>query len=142
MLEARARARGGSAFAWGLRVLAETLLAKAVIARGKPVGGFDPERYKAEIGTNTDFCRHDRTLAFVVDCALDAVEPVQRLVDQRARAEGFEWGAQVSDTALMTCLVTSEAEGVHVHFVDGGGGGYTSAATRMKAARAAARTTA
>ena len=30
----------------------------------------------------------------------------------------------VSDTALMTCLVTSETEGLHVHFVDGGG--YTS----------------
>jgi hypothetical protein len=37
----------------------------------------------------------------------------------------------------MTCLVTSESEGLHVHFVDGGSGGYTSAAKQLKAARAA-----
>ena len=43
----------------------------------------------------------------------------------------------VSDTALMTCLVTSETEGLHVHFVDGGGGGYTKAAKQLKAARVA-----
>ena len=38
----------------------------------------------------------------------------------------------------MTCLVSAAAEGLHVHFIDGGDGGYTEAATRMKAARAAA----
>ncbi len=32
----------------------------------------------------------------------------------------------------MTCLVAS-SEGGHVHFVDGGDGGYTSAATQLKA---------
>jgi len=36
----------------------------------------------------------------------------------------------------MTCLVTSETEGVHVHFVDGGAGGYTTAAKQLKASRA------
>jgi hypothetical protein len=138
MLEARARARGRSVLGWGLRVLAETLLASVVIGRGKPLGRFDPARYKAEIRSNTDFCKHDRTLCLVLDCALDALEPVQRLLAGRAAAEGFEWGAHVSDTAVMTCLVTAEFDGLHVHFVDGGGGGYTQAATRMKAARAAA----
>ena len=49
----------------------------------------------------------------------------------------FAQSHDVSDTALMTCLVTSETEGLHVHFVDGGGGGYTSAARQLKAARAA-----
>jgi Protein of unknown function (DUF3095) len=45
----------------------------------------------------------------------------------------------VSQTALMTCLVTSPTESLHVHFVDGGDGGYTSAAKTLKAqARAAA----
>jgi hypothetical protein len=41
----------------------------------------------------------------------------------------------VSDTALMTCLVSSETQGLHVHFIDGGGGGYTRAASQMKAMR-------
>jgi hypothetical protein len=33
----------------------------------------------------------------------------------------------------MTCLVTSRADNEHVHFVDGGDGGYTKAATQLKA---------
>ena len=39
----------------------------------------------------------------------------------------------VSETALMTCLVTSTVDSLHVHFVDGGDGGYTSAAKVLKA---------
>jgi hypothetical protein len=137
MLEARARCRGGWLPWWTARVLAETLLAKVVIARGRPVGAFDPQRYRLEIRSNTDFCKHDRTLCFVIDCAVPRIEAVRAHVEARAVAQGFDWGMNVSDTALMTCLVTSETEGLHVHFVDGGGGGYTSAAKQLKAARAA-----
>jgi hypothetical protein len=138
MLEVRARARGRPLLRWVLRVALETLYGSFLFATGMKAGRFDPGRYRSEIVTNTDFCKHDRTLCVVLDCALDAIEPVQRRVGERAAAEGFEWGAHVSDTALMTCLVTSSTGGLHVHFVDGGGGGYTAAATRMKAARAAA----
>jgi hypothetical protein len=137
MLEARARCRGGWLPWWTLRVLAETLLAKLVIARGKPVGGFDPQRYRLEIRSNTDFCRHDRTLCFVIDCALPRIDAIRAHVEACAAAQAFDWGMNVSDTALMTCLVTSESEGLHVHFVDGGSVGYTSAAKQLKAARAA-----
>jgi hypothetical protein len=135
MLEARARCRGGWLPWWTLRVLAETLLARLVIARGKPVGGFDPQRYQREIRSNTDFCRHDRTLCLVIDCALPRIDAIRRHVQASAAAQRFDWGMNVSDTALMTCLVTSESEGLHVHFIDGGGGGYTSAARQLKAAR-------
>lgn len=38
----------------------------------------------------------------------------------------------LSDHAVMTCLVMSAEDGKHVHFVDGGDGGYTKAATQMK----------
>jgi len=34
----------------------------------------------------------------------------------------------------MTCLVTSTADSLHVHFVDGGGG-YTNAAKKLKSPR-------
>lgn len=137
MLEARARRRGGWLWASTARVLAETLLARVVMARGRPVGDFDPQRYRQEVATNTDFCRHDETLCFVIDCALERIDAIARHVAQCAAAQGFRFGMDVADTALMTCLVTSAAEGLHVHFVDGGGGGYTNAARQLKAARAA-----
>ncbi len=134
MLEARARCAGGFLPWWAVRVLAETLLAKVVIARGKPVGGFDPQHYAAEIASNTDFCRHDQTLCFVIDCALEQIDAIAAYVADCAAAQGFRFGMDVADTALMTCLVTSATDGQHVHFVDGGNGGYTNASKKLKAA--------
>lgn len=139
MLEARARRRGGW-LAWSvLHVLGATLLARLIFARGRPVGRFDPARYKQEIATNTDFCRHDQTVCFVIDCALDRIEPIRAYLDQEVSARRLRYGIDVSDTALMTCLVTSTTDNVHVHFVDGGGGGYTNAAKTLKAAARSAR---
>ena len=111
-----------------------TLLAWIVLARGRPIGGFDPDRYRAEVVTNTDFCKHDETLCFVIDCPLDGIEAIRHYLDQRTAGQGFRYGMDVSDTALMTCLVTSTEDSLHVHFVDGGGGGYTNAAKKLKAA--------
>ncbi|MEO7337273.1 MAG: DUF3095 family protein, partial [Caldimonas sp.] len=95
---------------------------------------FDPDRYVEELATNTDFCKHDETLCFVIDCALDRIEPIRAYVEQRRTVEGFRYGMDIADTALMTCLVTSTSDSRHVHFVDGGGGGYTNAAKSLKAA--------
>lgn len=132
MLEARARRRGGWLPLWALRVLAETLLARILIGRGKPVGGFDPNAYQREIVSNTDFCRHDETLCFVIDCAPAGVDAIRSYLAEAAAARSIRYGIHVSDTALMTCLVTSMADSLHVHFVDGGGGGYTSASRGLK----------
>jgi len=132
MLEARARRRGGSLLVWAARVLAETLLARIVLARGKPIGGFDPQRYRQEIVTNTDFCRHDETLCFVIDCTVEGVAAIRAYMAETAATRGLRYGVHVSDTALMTCLVTAPSDSLHVHFVDGGGGGYTTASRSLK----------
>lgn len=133
LLEARARRRGGLLMVSVLRVLGETLLAWLVLARGRPIGGFDPDRYRREVATNTDFCKHDETLCFVIDCPIDAIEPIREYVDRCASGQKTRYGIDVADTALMTCLVTSTASSLHVHFIDGGGGGYTNAAKKLKA---------
>lgn len=138
VLEARARRRGGPLLAWVARVLIETLLARLVLARARPIGGFDPARYRSEVITNTDFCKYDDTVCFVIDCPADVVEAIKRYVDEAARGQGFRYGLHVSETALMTCLVTSPADSLHVHFVDGGAGGYTSASRGLKRAAAIA----
>jgi hypothetical protein len=138
MLEARARRRGGSLIAWAVRVLLETLLARLVLARAKPIGRFDPQRYRSEVVTNTDFCKHDETVCLVIDCPLDAVEAIKRYLDEVATSRGIRHGIHVSQTALMTCLVMAPEDSLHVHFVDGGAGGYTSASRSMKGAAATA----
>ena len=134
MLEARARRRGGSLAKTVLYVLVASLVARLLFALGRPTGAFDPERYRREISSNTDFSKHDDTVCFVIDCPLDGIDAVKRYLDDCASRQMLRYGMNVSDTALMTCLVTSANEGLHVHFVDGDGGGYTNAAKSLKAA--------
>jgi len=133
MLEAQASRRGGALWTAVLRVLAQTLLARLVFLAGKPVGGFDPKRYVEEVASNTDFCKHDDTVSFVIDCPPDCIAAIQATLDRQQYAGQLRYGMHVSQTALMTCLVTGASGGLHVHFVDGGDGGYTSAAKTMKA---------
>jgi hypothetical protein len=139
LLEAQAARRGGALWLSVLRVLAETLLARVIFMLGRPVGGFSPDKYLGEIATNTDFCKHDDTVSFVIDCPVAAIDAIRAYLDQQMAQGALRYGMNVSQTALMTCLVTSPTDSLHVHFVDGGDGGYTSAAKTMKAqARAAA----
>ena len=137
MLEARALRRGGSLAIAAATVLLRSLLARLIFAAGRPVGGFDPRAYRREVATNTDFCKHDETFSFVVDCALDGIDPIRAYLDACVARGELRYGMGLSDTALMTCLVTSASEGLHVHFVDGGDGGYTLAAQAMKSPPAA-----
>ena len=134
MLEARARRRGGFLPAWAARVLFDSLLARLSFARTKPIGNFDPQRYRSEMITNTDFCKHDETVCLVMDCPSEAVEAIRSYLDAAAPARGIRYGMHVSETALMTCLVMSLEDSLHVHFVDGGAGGYTSASRSLKSA--------
>ena len=49
------------------------------------------------------------------------------------RGEIADYGTFRQANALMTCFVPSITDRGHVHFVDGGGGGYAMAAQAMKA---------
>ncbi len=133
LLEAQATRRGGPLWLAVLKVLANTLLARLIFMVGRPVGGFDPAHYIQEISSNTDFCKHDDTVSFVIDCPQDCIASIRSYLDQQMAERQLRYGMHVSETALMTCLVTAAAGGLHVHFVDGGDGGYTAAARAMKA---------
>lgn len=136
MIEARlGRGRGGIWRRW-LEVAAQTMLVKLMYVFGFSLGGFDPVRYREEAATNTAFVKHDDTLAVVFDCPSERVADLRAYLEEREAAGDLRFGIHVSDRALMTCLVGNAAEGRHVHFMDGGDGGYTVAAKRLKAAAA------
>ena len=142
MVEARARRAGTrkplALVALGL--LVETLLAWIVLQRGRPVGGFDPARYKAEIAQNVDFSKYDDTLSMVIDCPTERIAAIRAYLDELCDRGALSYGIHLSDTALMTCLVESATEQKHVHFIDGGEGGYTQAAKELKHRVAAQKT--
>lgn len=132
MVEARVR-RGRWPVAFGaLRVLAESLLAAVVLGWNRPLGTFDPVAYRQEIVDHTDFSKCDDVLSLVLDCDEDAISEIRRELDRRAEAGELRYGMHLSETALMTCLVTSLGNHEHVHFVDGGNGGYAMAARGLK----------
>lgn len=136
MLEARARHAGANRkrpLWWvAFDLLLETLLAWIVFEHGKPVGKFDPARYKAEIAQNLDFSKYDDTLSTVIDCPVARIALIREYLDGLCARDELSYGIHVSETALMTCLVESATEQKHVHFIDGGEGGYTQAAKELK----------
>jgi Protein of unknown function (DUF3095) len=72
-------------------------------------------------------------LRMTLDCTLgfaDALEARLAAADDYAN-----WGLFRQRAAQLTCFVPSIAERSHVHFVDGADGGYTMAASAMKARR-------
>ena len=100
---------------------------------GGEVGGYNGPVYKREVMANTDYQRFDDTLRMVLDCSEDQIAAMEtELVRLRAET-GIAYGLHVSDTALMTCLVFSLEESQHLHFMDGGDGGFAIAAKQMKA---------
>ncbi|HUA51972.1 MAG TPA: DUF3095 domain-containing protein [Candidatus Sulfotelmatobacter sp.] len=129
-----ARSRGGRLpLALRVALLAlETLLVWIVIKRNRPVGPFDPTRYKNEMARNLDFSKYDDTLAMVIDCQEDRIAAIRAYLDEPCARGELSYGIHLSDSALMTCLVESATEHRHVHFIDGDAGGYTQAAKELK----------
>lgn len=133
LLEARARHGGRQLVRSFLIILIETLLMAISIRWGLTIGGFQPRRYQDELLTNLiDFSRSGDCFNIVFDCPADRITPLKNQLKEAARRGELKFGMHVADFAVMTCLVRSVEEGQHVHFVDGGDGGYTAAAIALK----------
>ena len=96
------------------------------------VGGFDPKRYLQENVTNVDYKKFDDALRMVVDCREEQIQKIESLLLSAHQRGDIFYGIHVSNQALMTCLVFSASQGRHIHFIDGGDGGYAMAATQLK----------
>ncbi|HUB94962.1 MAG TPA: DUF3095 family protein [Stellaceae bacterium] len=134
MREAKARHRKMPLPLMTVLVALETMLAFVIVHFRLKVGAFDTNRYIGEVERGAvDFARSDETLCVVFDCPAERVEAVRSYLDERAAKGDLNYGMHVSDHAVMTCLVVSPTAGQHVHFIDGGDGGYTNAAIHLKA---------
>jgi hypothetical protein len=96
-----------------------------------PLGRFDARQYTRDVAANSDFRKFDDGLKMTVD-----VDEPHRLRIEKLLAEAEEngvcrYGIHRQDSALMTCFVLSPMTRNHMHFVDGAGGGYALAASRL-----------
>lgn len=118
-------------FGYLARVL-EILAAVAVFALRLPPMVFDPAAYARAMRTHSDYRKFDDVLRMVIDASPREAEALRNAFEARRARGEIHFGIHESGTAIMTCLVESMRDGGHIHFVDGGDGGYTLAARELK----------
>ena len=134
MLEAHAQ-HGDQPLARARRkVLFETFIAWALIRTGLKLGGFDARRYARVVGENADYRKFDDGLKMTLDCDAASRDAIVESLERASDAGLVRYGISEQSEAMMTCIVPSFMQDDHVHFIDGAAGGYTLAASRMKAA--------
>lgn len=115
-----------------LGVMTESLIQFYLEKTGKKAGSYDAPQYRQELLTNTDFQRFDDMIRLVLDCTEQQVTEIRKMLTLYADQGKAAFGLHCSSSALMTCLVFNLSEGRHLHFVDGGDGGFALAALEMK----------
>ncbi|MGI9366085.1 MAG: DUF3095 domain-containing protein [Rhizobiaceae bacterium] len=96
------------------------------------ISGFDPDRYRREIATNTDFRKFDDGLMMTIDCSAETITKLQILLEEAKSNKVVRYGLHTQQEALITCVAPTVRTSDHMHFVDGAGGGYASAARQMQ----------
>ncbi len=107
-------------------VLLLTLIVK--LTKKNPLSAVS--KYLSELSSNTDYLKFDEILRMVIDVSAEQANEIKEyLTDLEARKK-INFGMHKSKEALMTCYIKSATN--HIHFVDGGAGGYAMAAKVMK----------
>lgn len=99
---------------------------------GLALPGLNVPAYKEDMIVNSDYRKFDDMLRMVVDCSQEQASKIELYLEKKYRAGEVVYGIHRSDTALMTCFVSSLDKDGHVHFIDGNDGGYAYAAKEMK----------
>lgn len=93
---------------------------------------FPAKEYVAQIPSHSDYRKFDDMLRMVIDCTPVQVARISSYLEKLRASSKIHYGTHLSDHALMTCLVGNLSEGGHIHFIDGGDGGYAMAAKSLK----------
>ncbi|HIB42532.1 MAG TPA: DUF3095 domain-containing protein [Nitrospina sp.] len=107
------------------------ILGKIIFKFGLRIGEMDGEEYLSTLTKNSDFQKFDDTLRMTIDSDPEQRKKLVEYLESQMKAGALFYGIQISDSALMTCMVFDRKDR-HLHFVDGASGGYALAAKQMK----------
>lgn len=93
---------------------------------------FDADGYTAQIPGHSDYRKYDDMLRMILDCSIGQAEEITNYLNDLHKQKRIYFGVHRSNHALMTCLVETLQQGGHIHFIDGGDGGYAVAAKHLK----------
>ncbi len=110
----------------------QSFLALVSEKTGLTIGGFNGQNYVRALPSHSDYRKFADSLRMVVDCSLREADGIESILNDSKAAGLVDFGLHRASSALMTCFVTSTDEGGHVHFIDGGDGGYAKAAQALK----------
>lgn len=99
---------------------------------------FNSRRYSESMRVHADYRKFDDMLRMVIDCSKEQAGAIQQYLERAYETGGIFYGVHFSEHALMTCYVQDVKDGQHIHFIDGGDGGYAMAAKELKAQMKAA----
>ena len=125
----RERAFGRSLF----EVYGQSLLGLVSEKTGMTIGGFRGQDYLRALPSHSDYRKFADSLRMVIDCSTREADGIESILRESEAAGLIDSGIHRASTALMTCFVSSTDDGGHVHFIDGGDGGYAMAAQELKA---------
>lgn len=89
-------------------------------------------QYIDENPKNSDYKKLDGILKMVIDCSADDERKLKDCLDRHFQQGEIFYGIHASATATMTCVVHELSNNNHLHFIDGGDGGYAMAAKMLK----------
>jgi hypothetical protein len=107
------------------------LYAKLAFKFGLSIGEIDGLTYHQQVAQNTDAKKFDEALRMVLDGSKEELDALEVFLEGLRKEGKINYGLHTSKTALMTCLIFNR-DGEHMHFIDGGDGGYAKAAEYMK----------
>lgn len=126
----RERAFGRTLF----EVYGQSLLGLVSEKTGITIGGFNGQSYRRALPSHSDYRKFADSLRMVIDCTDREANGIESILREAKAAGLIDSGLHRASTALMTCFVNSTDDGGHVHFIDGGDGGYAMAAQELKSA--------
>ncbi len=111
------------------------IVAAAIIFKLKliPQWMFHSKAYLQAIRSHSDYRKFDDMFRMILDCSPEQVMELSEFLDAAHQRGDLWYGIHQSQTSLMTCYVQGLGDGEHIHFIDGGDGGYTMASKQLKA---------
>lgn len=116
-----------------LRRVVEIIGSVLIFRFGIPPAIFNSRRYADSMAIHSDYRKFDDMLRMIIDCSPSQVNLIRDFLEELYRKGDVYYGIHESDNALMTCFVDWVSDGSHIHFIDGGDGGYAMAAKGLKA---------
>ncbi|MGM0546570.1 MAG: DUF3095 domain-containing protein [Bacteroidota bacterium] len=114
-----------------LKVQLQTVIGKMLMPLGYEISATNWGLYKSDLAMNSDHRKFDDMVRVVISGSTSQRKAFVGFLEEQFQQEKLAYGIHLSNAAMITCMVF-EYHRDHIHFVDGSGGGYVSAAKELK----------